>query len=57
MCLLGFFSGRRESLLGVFLTGEMLDWEAPTGGNFLRARMATGHAAGLGVLDWPRSGW
>jgi hypothetical protein len=32
------------------------DWKAPTGGYFLRACMATGHAAGHGVLDWLRSG-
>jgi hypothetical protein len=36
----------------VFAAGEMLDWEAPTGGYLLQACMATGRAAGLGVLDW-----
>ena len=39
---------------GVFCAGEMLDWEAPTGGYLLTACMATGHRAGLGVLDWWR---
>jgi hypothetical protein len=43
-----------EQLPGVFCAGEMLDWEAPTGGYLLQACFATGHAAGLGVLDWLR---
>jgi hypothetical protein len=37
---------------GVFAAGEMLDWEAPTGGYLLQASFATGAAAGRGVLDW-----
>lgn len=37
---------------GVFLAGEMLDWEAPTGGYLLQASIATGRAAGQGCLDW-----
>jgi len=37
---------------GVFCAGEMLDWEAPTGGYLLTACMATGRAAGQGVMDW-----
>jgi uncharacterized flavoprotein (TIGR03862 family) len=37
---------------GVFCAGEMLDWEAPTGGYLLSACFATGKAAGQGVLDW-----
>ncbi len=37
---------------GLFLTGEMLDWEAPTGGYLLTACMATGRAAGLGIDRW-----
>ena len=37
---------------GVFVAGEMLDWEAPTGGYLLQGCMATGAAAGRGVLDW-----
>jgi predicted flavoprotein YhiN len=39
-------------LPGVFLAGEMLDWEAPTGGYLLQACMATGSAAGHGMLEW-----
>ena len=37
---------------GVFAAGEMLDWEAPTGGYLLQACLATGIAAGQGVLAW-----
>jgi uncharacterized flavoprotein (TIGR03862 family) len=37
-------------LPGVFAAGEMLDWEAPTGGYLLQASFATGVAAGKGVL-------
>jgi uncharacterized flavoprotein (TIGR03862 family) len=37
---------------GVFAAGEMLDWEAPTGGYLLQGCMATGRAAGQGVLSW-----
>jgi uncharacterized flavoprotein (TIGR03862 family) len=37
---------------GVFATGEMLDWEAPTGGYLLQACFATGAAAARGVLLW-----
>jgi uncharacterized flavoprotein (TIGR03862 family) len=39
-------------LPGVFVAGEMLDWEAPTGGYLLQASFATGAAAGRGVLKW-----
>ena len=40
---------------GVFCAGEMLDWEAPTGGYLLTACLATGRAAALGVLQtWPQ---
>lgn len=38
------------NLPGVFVAGEMLDWEAPTGGYLLQACLATGHAAAQGVL-------
>ena len=38
-----------SKLPGVFCAGEMLDWEAPTGGYLLTAAMATGRAAGEGV--------
>lgn len=41
-----------KTLPGVFAAGEMLDWEAPTGGYLLTACLATGRAAALGVLDW-----
>jgi uncharacterized flavoprotein (TIGR03862 family) len=37
-------------LPGIFAAGEMLDWEAPTGGYLLQASFATGAAAGRGVL-------
>jgi len=37
---------------GVFCAGEMLDWEAPTGGYLLHACLASGRAAGRGVLRW-----
>lgn len=37
---------------GVFAAGEMLDWEAPTGGYLLQASFATGVVAGRGVLAW-----
>lgn len=37
---------------GVFLAGEMLDWEAPTGGYLLQACFATGVAAGEGAVEW-----
>ncbi|MNR17292.1 hypothetical protein D3C85_1339430 [compost metagenome] len=39
---------------GVFCAGEMLDWEAPTGGYLLTACFASGRKAGLGVLEWLR---
>ena len=39
-------------LPGVFAAGEMLDWEAPTGGYLLQASFATGVAAGKGALKW-----
>jgi hypothetical protein len=43
-------------LSGVFAAGEMLDWEAPTGGYLLQASFATGAAAGRGVRQWLESG-
>ncbi len=39
-------------LPGTFAVGEMLDWEAPTGGYLLQACFATGAAAGRGALRW-----
>ena len=41
-----------KSMPGVFCAGEMLDWEAPTGGYLLTACFASGYAAGQGVLQW-----
>jgi hypothetical protein len=38
-------------LPGVFCAGEMLDWEAPTGGYLLTACLASGRAAGLGAIE------
>jgi uncharacterized flavoprotein (TIGR03862 family) len=49
----GDFMLRR--LPGVFAAGEMLDWEAPTGGYLLQASFATGAAAGRGALRWLNS--
>ncbi len=37
---------------GTFVAGEMLDWEAPTGGYLLQACLATGAAAGRGACAW-----
>ncbi|WP_299423593.1 TIGR03862 family flavoprotein [uncultured Shimia sp.] len=37
---------------GTFAAGEMLDWEAPTGGYLLTACLATGRWAGLGAANW-----
>ncbi|WP_109126639.1 TIGR03862 family flavoprotein [Dyella sp. C11] len=39
-------------LPGVFCAGEMLDWEAPTGGYLLTACFASGRRAGLGAARW-----
>jgi hypothetical protein len=44
-----------SKMSGVFCAGEMLDWEAPTGGYLLTACFATGRAAGKGALNWLRS--
>ncbi len=41
-----------EPLPGVFCAGEMLDWDAPTGGYLLTACLASGAAAGQGVLSF-----
>jgi len=43
-------------LPGVFAAGEMLDWEAPTGGYLLTACFATGRAAGLAAAAWVSNG-
>ena len=44
-----------RALPGVFCAGEMLDWEAPTGGYLLTACFASGHAAGAGAVTWFQS--
>ena len=54
------FSGLSDSLMlkalpGAFCAGEMLDWDAPTGGYLLTACFASGHCAGLGVIEWLKS--
>jgi uncharacterized flavoprotein (TIGR03862 family) len=41
-----------KALPGVFCAGEMLDWEAPTGGYLLTACFATGRRAGLAAAQW-----
>jgi len=51
------FSGLDSKLMlravpGVFIAGEMLDWEAPTGGYLLTACLATGLRAGTGAAAW-----
>lgn len=51
------FEGLNKDLMlgnlpGIFVAGEMLDWEAPTGGYLLTACFATGMAAGQGVVSW-----
>ena len=51
------FAGLDDNLMltarpGVFAAGEMLDWEAPTGGYLLQGCFATGVAAARGVLHW-----
>lgn len=43
-----------KPLPGVFVAGEMLDWEAPTGGYLLQASFASGVAAARGAADWLR---
>ena len=41
-----------RAIPGLFCAGEMLDWEAPTGGYLLAACLASGRAAGHGALAW-----
>jgi uncharacterized flavoprotein (TIGR03862 family) len=45
-----------RSMPGIFCAGEMLDWEAPTGGYLLTACFASGRAAAAGVLKWLNDG-
>ena len=54
------FSALDEHLMlraapGTFCAGEMLDWEAPTGGYLITACLASGRAAGLGAVEWLRA--
>ncbi|WP_073219898.1 TIGR03862 family flavoprotein [Massilia sp. CF038] len=49
-------SAMLRALPGVFVAGEMIDWEAPTGGYLLTACFASGRAAGRGALDWLLTG-
>ncbi len=44
-----------ESVPGVFCAGEMLDWEAPTGGYLLQACFASGNRAGQGVVEYVKA--
>jgi len=44
-----------KPLAGVFCAGEMLDWEAPTGGYLLTGCFASGRMAGQGILTWLNS--
>ena len=53
------FAALNESLMvrakpGLFVAGEMLDWEAPTGGYLLSACLATGRLAGRAAAEWVR---
>jgi uncharacterized flavoprotein (TIGR03862 family) len=41
-----------KALAGIFCAGEMIDWEAPTGGYLLTACWASGRVAGQGVVTW-----
>lgn len=55
------FEGVDEKLMlrarpGVFVAGEMLDWEAPTGGYLLQACFASGFVAGGAAADWALKG-
>lgn len=43
-----------KKLPGIFVAGEMTDWEAPTGGYLITACLATGRAAGDGAASWLR---
>lgn len=44
-----------KKIPGLFCAGEMLDWDAPTGGYLLTACLATGRAAGEGAVSWIKS--
>ena len=49
---LGVNTSMLAALPGTFVAGEMVDWEAPTGGYLLTACFASGRAAGRDVLAW-----
>ncbi len=42
----------RSAIPGIFVAGEMLDWDAPTGGYLLQASFATAVAAARGAIEW-----
>jgi len=44
-----------KKLPGIFIAGEMIDWEAPTGGYLMQGCFATGTCVGEAVVDWLRS--
>lgn len=44
-----------RALPGVFVAGEMLDWDAPTGGYLLQACFASGYHAAQGMLNWRKA--
>jgi uncharacterized flavoprotein (TIGR03862 family) len=46
-----------NKLPGVFLAGEMIDWEAPTGGYLMQGCFATGTRAGRAAAEWVRTLW
>lgn len=50
-------SGQAPQWPGLWLTGEMLDWEAPTGGYLLTACLATGRMAGQSAARWLQEAW
>jgi uncharacterized flavoprotein (TIGR03862 family) len=49
-------AGMLAALPGTFVAGEMVDWEAPTGGYLLTACFGSGRAAGRGALAWLERG-
>jgi predicted flavoprotein YhiN len=52
VCFEGMEGLMLKAMPGVFAAGEMLDWEAPTGGYLLTACLASGRAAGAHALEW-----
>jgi len=43
-----------KKLPGIFVAGEMIDWEAPTGGYLMQGCFATGTRAAMGAVEWIR---